>query len=100
MITTAIQQHKIERDRTLAATTIPRELLNKTLPQMESSLIKVITGPRRAGKSGMSGILAAARELSCSQLTVLTGNETWEKSDYGLTVRALPVWKWLLMREV
>jgi len=33
MITTAIQQHKIDRDRTLAATTIPRELLNKTLPQ-------------------------------------------------------------------
>lgn len=51
MITAAIQQHKIERDRTLAAQTIPREL---------------------------TGILTAAKDLTCAQLTVLTGNETWQ----------------------
>jgi len=65
-----------------------------------SELIQVTletTSPKTL-KREMSGILAAARELSCSQLTVLTGNETWEKNDGGLTVRALPVWKWLLMR--
>jgi len=63
MLTTAIQQHKLERDRTLAATTIPRELLNKTLPQMESSLIKVITGPRRAGKSVFAFQLLHGRDF-------------------------------------
>ena len=51
MITTAIQQHKTERDQNLTAATIPRELLAATLPVMDSRLIKVITGPRRAGKS-------------------------------------------------
>jgi predicted AAA+ superfamily ATPase len=63
MITTAIQQHKIERDRTLAAATIPRELLKKTLPQMESSLVKVITGPRRAGKSVFAFQLLQGRDF-------------------------------------
>jgi hypothetical protein len=63
MITAALQQHKIERDRTLAAQTIPRELLKKTLPQMESSLVKVITGPRRAGKSVFAFQLLQGREF-------------------------------------
>jgi predicted AAA+ superfamily ATPase len=63
MIIAAIQQHKIERDRTLTAATIPRELLKKTLPQMESALVKVITGPRRAGKSVFAFQLLKGREF-------------------------------------
>jgi len=63
MIITAIQQHKIERDRTLAAPNIPRELLQKTLPQMESGLVKVITGPRRAGKSVFAFQLLHGRDF-------------------------------------
>lgn len=63
MITTAIQQHKIERDRALLATTIPRELLKKTLPQMESGLVKVITGPRRGGKSVFAFQLLKGRDF-------------------------------------
>ena len=63
MIITAIQQHKIERDRPLASSTIPRELLKKTQPQMESSLVKVITGPRRAGKSVFAFQLLQGREF-------------------------------------
>jgi len=64
MITTAINQHKIERDRTLLAPTILRELLKKTLPQMEIGLIKVITGPRRAGKSVFAFQLLQGRDFA------------------------------------
>jgi hypothetical protein len=48
----------------------------------------------------MTGILTAARDLTCLNLTILTGNETWEKVIDGLTVKAFPAWKWLLTREL
>lgn len=64
MITTAIQQHKIERDRALASPSIPRELLKTCLPQMESRLVKVITGPRRAGKSVFALQLLQGRDFA------------------------------------
>ena len=66
-----------------------------------SELIQVTldtTSPKTL-KRELTGILAAARELFCTQLTVLTGNEQWQKEVDGLTITALPVWKWLLKRE-
>ncbi len=48
-----------------------------------SELIQVTletTAPKTM-KRELSGILTAARELSCAQLTILTGNETWGKRD-------------------
>ena len=51
-------------------------------------------------KRELTGILAAAKDLSCDQLTVLTGNETWQKEVDGLTIMAQPVWKWLLEKEI
>lgn len=63
-----------------------------------SELIQVTldtTAPKTM-KRELAGIMAAARDLSCSQLTILTGNEIWEKELDGLIVRTLPVWKWLL----
>jgi predicted AAA+ superfamily ATPase len=67
-----------------------------------SELIQVTldtTAPKTL-KRELAGILAASRDLFCTQLTILTGNETWEKEVDGLIVRALPVWKWLLQREM
>ena len=66
-----------------------------------SELIQVTldtTSPKTL-KRELTGIMAAARELFCTQLTVLTGNEQWQKEVDGLTIKALPVWKWLLTRE-
>ena len=45
------------------AATIPRELLAATLPVMDSRLIKVITGPRRAGKSVFAFQLLQGQEF-------------------------------------
>lgn len=64
MFEDAIYQHKQERDGRLTAATVPRELLTKALPQMTGSLIKVITGPRRAGKSVFAFQLLQGRDFA------------------------------------
>lgn len=64
MITDAIYQHRIERDRNLAAPTVPRELLRGARAEMSSPLIKVITGPRRAGKSVFAFQLLAGQNFA------------------------------------
>lgn len=46
--------HKIERDLTLAGTYVPREGLSEARQSIENDLVKVILGPRRAGKSVFS----------------------------------------------
>ncbi len=53
-LTTLLEAHKRERDLALRRTLVPREKsadLSKALP---SNLVKVITGPRRAGKSTLA----------------------------------------------
>lgn len=46
-----INQHRIERDRLLGLQYVEREGLEKAKIHLESNLIKIIAGPRRAGKS-------------------------------------------------
>jgi predicted AAA+ superfamily ATPase len=43
--------HKFEKERLLGQSYIPRVGLEHALPSIKQNLIKVITGPRRAGKS-------------------------------------------------
>jgi len=46
-----ILSHKLERNELLAGKYVPRENLIQAKKNLQSDLIKVITGPRRAGKS-------------------------------------------------
>jgi predicted AAA+ superfamily ATPase len=46
--------HKLERDRLLSGIYVPREGLPAAQQAMDNDLIKVIIGPRRAGKSVFS----------------------------------------------
>lgn len=57
MIKNTIFQHKAEKERFLSESYIPREKLNFAQRFLDSNLIKVITGPRRAGKSVFSVLL-------------------------------------------
>ncbi len=51
MIKNIILQHKAEKERFITGSYVPREQLPYALKFLKTSLIKVITGPRRAGKS-------------------------------------------------
>ena len=64
MLDTVILQHKYDRDRLLAANTVPRELLAAARSQMPGTLVKVITGPRRAGKSVFALQLLKGRDFA------------------------------------
>lgn len=46
-----VASHKIERDELLAKSFIPRHALKQAIPYMTNNRIKVVIGPRRAGKS-------------------------------------------------
>lgn len=46
--------HKSERDRILSGVYVPREGLYEARKQIENDLVKVVLGPRRAGKSVFS----------------------------------------------
>lgn len=49
-----VSAHKAERDQALSGTYVPREGLAGARQSMENDLVKVILGPRRAGKSVFS----------------------------------------------
>lgn len=51
MLKEIIQAQKVERDKFLNANYIPRDGLKKVRQELSNSLIKIISGPRRAGKS-------------------------------------------------
>lgn len=51
MIEDIVFQHKLEKEKLLAKSYVWREKLDSTQKFLDSDLIKVITGPRRAGKS-------------------------------------------------
>ena len=57
MLKNTIIQQKLEKEGFLNRTYIPREKLNAFKPVLSSDLIKVITGPRRAGKSVFAFLL-------------------------------------------
>ena len=64
MIKNAIIQQKLEKERFLSRTYIPREKLGAFKPSLSSELIKVITGPRRAGKSVFAFLLLKGEDFA------------------------------------
>lgn len=54
------------------------------------------TTPPKTRKRELAGLAAAARELECADLLCLTMNETWTSDIDGMTVTAMPTWRWLL----
>ncbi len=59
-----IQQHKQEKERILAKEYIFRDQLLSAKPHVKSDLIKVITGPRRSGKSVFSFLLLKDKDFA------------------------------------
>ena len=57
MIKDIVLQHKLEKEKLLSKSYILREKLDFAKKNLETDLIKVITGPRRAGKSVFSILL-------------------------------------------
>lgn len=53
-LNTTIEAHRRERDQALRRAFVPRELARSLSESLSSSLVKVITGPRRAGKSTLA----------------------------------------------
>jgi len=54
LLNTIIQAHKRERDLALRRTFVPRQMSTALSKALSSPLVKVITGPRRAGKSTLA----------------------------------------------
>ena len=53
-LNSTIEAHRRERDQALKRAVIPRQLARSLTESLSSSLVKVITGPRRAGKSTLA----------------------------------------------
>lgn len=51
MINETIEQHKLEKEKIISKQYIEREQIIRSKKYLQADLIKVITGPRRAGKS-------------------------------------------------
>ena len=64
MLKNAIIQQKLEKERFLSRTYIPREKLGAFKQALSSDLIKVITGPRRAGKSVFAFLLLKGEDFA------------------------------------
>ncbi len=64
MLKNAIIQQKLEKERFLSQSYIPREKLSVFKPALSSDLIKVITGPRRAGKSVFAFLLLKGEDFA------------------------------------
>lgn len=64
MLKETIFQHKKEKDKLLAKIYVFRDQLEFGKKQIENDLIKIITGPRRAGKSIFSMILLKGKEFA------------------------------------
>lgn len=63
-LNTLIEQHRRERDQLVGRSTVPRELAADLAEALRSSLVKVITGPRRAGKSTLAFQALAGRNFA------------------------------------
>lgn len=64
MIQNIILQHKKEKELLISKPYISREKLNFAKKFLETDLIKVITGPRRAGKSVFSILLLENKDFA------------------------------------
>jgi len=64
MLKNAIIQQKLEKERFLSRTYIHREKLGAFKTALSSDLIKVITGPRRAGKSIFAFLLLKDKDFA------------------------------------
>ena len=64
MIEDILLQHKLEKERFLSQSYISREKLTSAKKFLEHNLIKVITGPRRSGKSVFSMLLLKDRKFA------------------------------------
>lgn len=64
MIQNTILQHKLEKENLLSKEYIKREKLDFAKKFLDANLIKVITGPRRAGKSVFSVLLLKDRNFA------------------------------------
>ncbi|MBZ1345221.1 MAG: ATP-binding protein [Candidatus Nealsonbacteria bacterium] len=64
MIKNIILQHKLEQEKFLSKEYITREKLNFAKKFLDKDLIKVITGPRRSGKSVFSILLLKRKEFA------------------------------------
>ena len=87
-LNTVIEAHHRERDLTLQQKLVPRELAAAFKEALSSGLVKVITGPRRAGKStlafqGLSGRRFAYLNFEDDSLRgdlssdAIMGSESW-----------------------
>lgn len=64
MIKNIILQHKLEQEKLLSKNYISREKLNFAKKFLDTDLIKVITGPRRVGKSVFSILLLKNKKFA------------------------------------
>ena len=64
MIKDLVLQHKREKELLLSKSYVPREKLASARKFLETDLIKVISGPRRAGKSVFSILLLKGKNFA------------------------------------
>lgn len=64
MLKNTILQHKLEKEKLLSKEYILREKLSFAKKFLEGDLIKVITGPRRAGKSVFAALLLKNKDFA------------------------------------
>lgn len=64
MIKNIVLQHRQEKEELLARQYIPREQLNDAKKLLKTDLIKVIIGPRRAGKSVFGALLLKGEKFA------------------------------------
>ncbi|MEW6006992.1 MAG: ATP-binding protein [bacterium] len=64
MVKDIVGQHKVEKERLLLKDYILREKLNFAKKYLDSNLVKIIIGPRRAGKSIFSLLLLKDRDFA------------------------------------
>ena len=64
MIKNIVLQHQQEKEELLARQYVQREQLNEAKKLLKTDLIKVITGPRRAGKSVFSSLLLKDKKFA------------------------------------
>ena len=63
-LNTTVEAQRRERDRALRRSSVPRELAAPLSKALASTLVKVITGPRRAGKSTLAFQVLADRRFA------------------------------------
>lgn len=63
-LNTVVEAHRRERDLALQRTLVPRQLASSLSKALASRLVKVITGPRRAGKSTLAFQVLAGKRFA------------------------------------